>query len=225
MSEIEDSQDLQPVQQRSKKRKPKKGLTGRFFIDEAAVSDNEEEQDYYYEDENNIEEGLQKHIHQTSKRERLRAEEISQANDQAQQSHADYVQFDNEMQHQELEKTAKDLTERLRSRYGGISRIGRGITRRAGEYSVVDEESDIATQKLLPSVHDPKLYKVDCLSGKEREMVIQVMELWKKRKNTAKQLFIKSAFTGDVGKGYIYIEADKNVHVREVAYSIRGLFQ
>ncbi|KAG8493277.1 hypothetical protein CXB51_010859 [Gossypium anomalum] len=76
-----------------------------------------------------------------------------------------------------------------------------------------DEETiDVEQQALLPSVRYPKLWMVKCATGRERETVACLMQ---KYIDKGSELQIRSVIALDHLKNYIYIEADKNAHVRE----------
>lgn len=109
-----------------------------------------------------------------------------------------------------------------------------------------EETTDVDQQALLPSVRDPKLWMVKCavcllLSvlfskseipfvggvfellfvnayqiGKEREVAACLMQ---KYIDKGPELQIRSVIALDHLKNYIYIEADKEAHVKEVCVS------
>ncbi|PWA49944.1 KOW-like protein [Artemisia annua] len=81
-----------------------------------------------------------------------------------------------------------------------------------------DEQED---QALLPSVRDPKLWMVKCAIGHEREVALCLM---KKCIDKAAEMKIRSAIALDHLKNYIYIEADKEAHVREACKGMRYIF-
>ncbi|KAJ8760502.1 hypothetical protein K2173_015169 [Erythroxylum novogranatense] len=84
-----------------------------------------------------------------------------------------------------------------------------------------EETTDVDQQALLPSVRDPKLWMVKCLIGKERETVVCLMQ---KCIDKGPELQIRSAIALDHLKNYIYIEADKEAHVREACKGLRNIF-
>ncbi|KAK9811747.1 hypothetical protein WJX72_009461 [[Myrmecia] bisecta] len=91
-------------------------------------------------------------------------------------------------------------------------------------YDVGDrEDADagvVAQQGLLPTHEDPKLWLVEAKAGQEREAVICLLQKAVDMASKGTPLGIKSAFTQDHLKGYLYIEAYKEAHVKE---AIRGL--
>ncbi|KAA8534332.1 hypothetical protein F0562_031841 [Nyssa sinensis] len=84
-----------------------------------------------------------------------------------------------------------------------------------------DETTDVEQRALLPSVRDPKLWMVRCLTGREREAAVCLMQ---KYTDKGSKLQIRSAIALDHLKNYIYIEADKEAHVREACKGMRSLF-
>ncbi|KAH9326896.1 hypothetical protein KI387_007074, partial [Taxus chinensis] len=87
----------------------------------------------------------------------------------------------------------------------------------ASDHVEYDEETtDVEQQALLPSVKDPKLWMVRCAIGHEREAAVCLMQKYLDMKSQGTDLHITSAVALDHLKGYLYIEADKEAHVREV---------
>ncbi|KAL8485314.1 hypothetical protein ACS0TY_027567 [Phlomoides rotata] len=84
-----------------------------------------------------------------------------------------------------------------------------------------DEATDVEQQALLPSVRDPKLWMVKCAIGREREAAVCLMQ---KCIDRGPELQIRSAIALDHLKNYIYIEADKEAHVREVLKGMRNIY-
>ncbi|KAK8552326.1 hypothetical protein V6N13_120736 [Hibiscus sabdariffa] len=77
-----------------------------------------------------------------------------------------------------------------------------------------EETTDVEQQALLPSVRDPKLWMVKCAIGRERETAL----------DKGSELQIRSVIALDHLKNYIYIEADKEAHVREAIKGLRTIF-
>ncbi|KAL1533523.1 putative transcription elongation factor SPT5 1 [Salvia divinorum] len=84
-----------------------------------------------------------------------------------------------------------------------------------------EEATDVEQQALLPSVRDPKLWMVKCAIGREREVAVCLMQ---KCIDRGSELQIKSAVALDHLKNYIYIEADKEAHVKEAIKGMRNIF-
>ncbi|KAF9624013.1 hypothetical protein IFM89_007711 [Coptis chinensis] len=94
-----------------------------------------------------------------------------------------------------------------------------------------EETTDVEQQALLPSVKDPKLWMVKCavrysvitllLIGHEREAAICLMQ---KSIDRGPELQIRSAVALDHLKNYIYVEADKEAHVKEACKGLRNIY-
>lgn len=82
----------------------------------------------------------------------------------------------------------------------------------------------VSQESLLPSVRDPKLWLVRCDPGEEQQSVLTLMQrFYAKEKSENERLFIKSAFTTPAAKGYVYVEAEKDAHVKRAIQGIRAL--
>ncbi|MCL7034964.1 hypothetical protein MKW94_004064 [Papaver nudicaule] len=84
-----------------------------------------------------------------------------------------------------------------------------------------EETTDVEQQALLPSVKDPKLWMVKCAIGREREAAVCLMQ---KCIDKGSEMQIRSAIALDHLKNYIYIEADKESHVREACKGLRNMY-
>ncbi|EOY16602.1 hypothetical protein QUC31_001112 [Theobroma cacao] len=84
-----------------------------------------------------------------------------------------------------------------------------------------EETTEVEQQALLPSVRDPKLWMVKCAIGRERETAVCLMQ---KYIDKGSELQIRSVIALDHLKNYIYIEADKEAHVREAVKGLRNIF-
>ncbi|CAA0831668.1 Putative transcription elongation factor SPT5 homolog 1 [Striga hermonthica] len=84
-----------------------------------------------------------------------------------------------------------------------------------------EEATDVEQQALLPSVRDPKLWMVKCAIGREREVAVCLMQ---KCIDRGPEMQIRSVIALDHLKNYIYIEADKEAHVREAVKGMRNIY-
>ncbi|PNT69552.1 hypothetical protein BRADI_3g57590v3 [Brachypodium distachyon] len=88
-------------------------------------------------------------------------------------------------------------------------------------FDYVDEElTEVEQQALLPSVNDPKLWMVKCAIGHERETAICLMQKFIDRPD----LQIISVVALEHLKNYIYVEAEKEAHVKEACKGLRNIF-
>ncbi|KAH7567993.1 hypothetical protein JRO89_XS07G0209300 [Xanthoceras sorbifolium] len=84
-----------------------------------------------------------------------------------------------------------------------------------------EETTDVEQQALLPSVRDPKLWMVKCAIGREREAAVCLMQ---KCIDKGPEMQIRSAVALDHLKNYIYVEADKEAHVKEACKGLRNIY-
>ncbi|WCJ43436.1 Transcription elongation factor Spt5 [Euphorbia peplus] len=84
-----------------------------------------------------------------------------------------------------------------------------------------EETTEVEQQALLPSVRDPKLWMVKCAIGRERETAVCLMQ---KCIDKGPELQIRSVVALDHLKNYLYIEADKEAHVREACKGLRNIY-
>lgn len=80
----------------------------------------------------------------------------------------------------------------------------------------------VAQQSLVPSVSDPSLWMVNCMTGKEQELVFQIMNKCTAFARQGRPLGI-SAVIAAQSKGKIYIESFSEPAVLEAIQGVRGL--
>ncbi|KAK2654075.1 hypothetical protein Ddye_013931 [Dipteronia dyeriana] len=81
--------------------------------------------------------------------------------------------------------------------------------------------ANVEQQAILPSIRDPKLWMVKCAIGREREATVCLMQ---KCIDGGPELQIRSAVALDHLNNYIYVEADKEAHVREACKGMRNIY-
>ncbi|RZC73139.1 hypothetical protein C5167_048621 [Papaver somniferum] len=104
-----------------------------------------------------------------------------------------------------------------------IEEIERRIQHRYQSYDEDTDEADIndvEQQSRLPSVKDSKLWTVKCAIGREREAAFCLMQ---KCAIDQPGMHIRSAIALDYLQNYIYLEADKEAHVREACKGLKML--
>eukprot|EP00252_Welwitschia_mirabilis_P027077 TRINITY_DN9158_c0_g1_i3.p1 TRINITY_DN9158_c0_g1~~TRINITY_DN9158_c0_g1_i3.p1 ORF type:complete len:1022 (-),score=279.00 TRINITY_DN9158_c0_g1_i3:488-3553(-) len=112
------------------------------------------------------------------------------------------------------EQDVDDLERMLQQRYSTHS-----------DHIEYDEETtEVEQQALLPSVKDPKLWMVKCAIGKEREAAVCLMQKFIDLQSQGTDLQIRSAIALDHLKGYLYVEADREAHVKEACKGLRNIF-
>ena len=73
---------------------------------------------------------------------------------------------------------------------------------------------EITQQTLLPEVKDPNLWMVKCRIGEEKITVLHLMRKMVAYQFEPEPLLIRSVVAPEHVKGYIYIEAFKQSHVK-----------
>ncbi|KAH0018355.1 transcription elongation factor Spt5, partial [Aureobasidium melanogenum] len=96
------------------------------------------------------------------------------------------------------------------------------LKERYGRNRAANVDSAVVPQRLLlPSVDDPKIWRLKCKPGKEREVVFSIMKRIEDRAGTREPLQLISAFErGGVMAGNLYCEAR---HVEDVTNALEGL--
>lgn len=92
-----------------------------------------------------------------------------------------------------------------------------------GYYDEGELTDDITQQALMPGVKDPNLWMVKCKIGEEKQTVLQLMRKFIAFKNSDDPLLIKSVVAPEGIKGYVYIEAFKQTHVKQAINNIGNL--
>lgn len=179
-----------------KKRQKKKPRHGGFILDEAEVDDE-------VEDDEEWEDGINHDIIDNNKH----------ADDSTQRD------MDSHRRLQMMWNTQKEdeIEDYYRRKYAETSNVERGYEDGA------DVSEDIAKQALMPSVKDPNLWMVKCQIGEERSTVLQLMRKFIAHRNSNDPLQIKSIVSPEGIKGYIYIEAYKQTHVKQAIQNVGTL--
>ena len=129
----------------------------------------------------------------------------------AQRIHARYQNMEN----MERLENEEELEKRLQERYASHQAIfeGDGV------------ETEVDQQALHPTVRDPKLWMVTVKQGKERETVVCLMQKAINMHKTGKgAMAIKSAAVQDHLKCYIYVEAEREAHVKHALAGMRHVY-
>lgn len=176
---------------RAGKRHRSKRKSGLEYLDREAVVDDDEEEDQ--EDD----EGLYEDFIEDGSADIL-------DKDDAIQTHRSFL-VDPE---DEKEEDIEALEKRIQERYG----------KRDVDFD--EELTEVEQQALLPTIRDPKLWRVTCMNGHEREVAFCLMQ---KSIDEGSQLQIRSAVALDHIKNYIYVEADKEAHVKEACKGLRKI--
>ena len=82
------------------------------------------------------------------------------------------------------------------------------------------EEGVLERQEALPSVSDPRLWQVRVKRGQERQAAFQLMNKSIEFAKRGQHLSILSVTSTDKVEGYVFVEAFKDIHVKE---AVKGL--
>ncbi|VDI63447.1 transcription elongation factor SPT5 [Mytilus galloprovincialis] len=184
------------VDRQASKRKKRKPRAGGFIIEEADVDDEGDE-----DDDEEWEDGVDQTMIDRQSTYGPSAREIDE--------NRRYEQMISTQREDEIE-------EYYRQKYGEGSASAR--------YGEGEEMSDEITQQgLLPGVKDPNLWLVKCRIGEERTTAIQVMRKYIAYQFEDEPLQIKAVISKESLKGYIYVEAYKQTHVKQAIEGIGNL--
>ena len=141
------------------------------------------------------------------------------------------------VQERSTEEIAKDIEDRHRMSRTTANRRSQPIpqaTKQAGglgRRTVLDDRpggveptNAVSQQSLVPSVSDPSLWMISCSTGKEQELVLQIMNKCVAFARQGRPLGIIGAIAAQ-SKGRIYIESYSEPAVVEAITGIRGLLQ
>ena len=233
---------------KNKKSKAKKRPKISFFDEEAEASDDDED-----DSDRDPDDVVRKHYTEEDIRKEYRDEEaeaiIAQQDRRRQRaggwlSGIGTLTDDKEKDDADVERIAKELEERHRMERRVVDRrrvgkydMGDNVRRRgsAGEGGAEDvgvERGDdegpsytaVSQQSLVPSVTDPGLWMFSCPSGKEQELVYQIMNKCVAFAKRGKPLGITSVVVAQT-KGKIYVESYSEPAVMEAVQGVRGLMQ
>eukprot|EP01096_Ripella_sp_DP13-Kostka_P000139 TRINITY_DN10205_c0_g1_i1.p1 TRINITY_DN10205_c0_g1~~TRINITY_DN10205_c0_g1_i1.p1 ORF type:complete len:1025 (-),score=456.25 TRINITY_DN10205_c0_g1_i1:51-2990(-) len=78
-----------------------------------------------------------------------------------------------------------------------------------------DQSSQLTQRALLPSTRDPRMWIIRCRIGSERKCVLEILRRMLERKNNGRKFNILSAVASDHVPGFVYIESERETHIRE----------
>jgi transcription elongation factor SPT5 len=215
-----------------KKKKKQKLARQSFFDEEAEASDSEEEEeDEPYGSHRDPNDVVRKHYSvEDIEREQLDEEAremIRQQDRRRQQAGGRFGAEDTD------ERSVADMAREIERRHTMQRRtVDRNILDRGtGEIGSGGDEtfggpsySAVSQQSLVPSVSDPSLWMFSCQTGKEEELVYQIMNKCIAYAAQGKPLGITSAVAAQ-SKGKIYVESYSEPAVIEAMQGIRNLMQ
>ncbi|XP_046743130.1 transcription elongation factor SPT5 [Diprion similis] len=183
---------------RPSRKKKKKDKFGGFIIDEAEVDDEVEDDDEW-------EDG---------------AQEIGIVGNEVDELGPTAPEIEGRRRGTNLWDSQKEdeIEEYLRKKYADESVVSRHFGDGGEEMS-----DEITQQTLLPGVKDPNLWMVKCRIGEEKATVLLLMRKFITYQFSGEPLQIKSVVAPEGVKGYIYIEAYKQPHVKAVIENVGNL--
>ena len=194
--EDEDDSDSDSGARRRPKKRRKKKKVNDFILDEAEVDDD-------VEDDEEWEDGAEDIIDQSKAGHADRGRDLD--------SHRRLQKMFNDQKEDEIEqyyrnKYAEQQSEKY---YEGDG----------------DLPDDIAQQALQPGVKDPNLWMVKCRIGEEKQTCMQLMRKFLAYQHHADRepLAIKSVVAPEGIRGYIYVEAYKQAHLKQAIEGIGAL--
>ncbi|KAF2574921.1 hypothetical protein F2Q70_00006710 [Brassica cretica] len=116
----------------------------------------------------------------------------------------------------EEEMNEDDYDRMMEERY----KPGSGFVR----YAADDVKSSIEMDALVPTAHDPPIWKIKCAIGREKHSVFCLMHKFVELRKIGTKLKILSVFFVEHVKGFIFIEADKEQDVLEACMSLNGIY-
>ena len=119
-----------------------------------------------------------------------------------------------------------EMRHRMQNRQVARSVLDRGMGRQMDDDTPGGPEvyTAVSQQSLVPSVSDPSFWMVSCSSGKEQEMVYQIMNKCVAYANQGRPLGICGVIAAQ-SKGRLYIESFSEPAVVEALEGVRGLLQ
>eukprot|EP01105_Mastigella_eilhardi_P026349 TRINITY_DN7567_c0_g1_i1.p1 TRINITY_DN7567_c0_g1~~TRINITY_DN7567_c0_g1_i1.p1 ORF type:complete len:1185 (-),score=297.14 TRINITY_DN7567_c0_g1_i1:62-3595(-) len=189
-------------------------LSARYFVDDEASDAGEEEDELAGEDDRDLQEEAEAAAAESD----LLEEETP-----GERPHPGLLP---PPQGRQNRKTSYGLQQDLQNNVS-MEDIVRNIeSRTRDDLADLDEvpAGEVMQHNLLPSVNDPKLWVVKCKIGKERELVIGLMQRYLEKRETIDALQIKSAIAPDNVKGYFYVEAEKEAHAVAAVNGLSNVF-
>ena len=206
LNAAEDSEEEEDYDPNYSRKRKKKGGVSDFFIEEAEVDDDAEEDENAYDDFENDNFGL----------EREEVEAGISARDIEAKMRKDKERGGIGFGEEKLDEEAINAYYRNRYNEDAIAQERFG---QSGE-AMSDE---ITQQTLLPGVKDPNLWMVKCQIGMEKETLLKLMHKFLAFQHTDERLQIRSIVVPEHVKGYIYIEAFKQTHVKQCIEGVSNL--
>ncbi|CAG9461226.1 unnamed protein product [Pedinophyceae sp. YPF-701] len=233
VEDLEDEEEEEAEQEGARKKGKKRRQGGSRFIDDAA-EDGDEDED---EEEEAANEGDRPKV----KRSRF-IDDAAEDEDEDEEGDEDEEDEEEEPAaaggedrgeegaHEEDHLELQGELRRQREREEEADQLGEQLRRRIEErykqpeyMQEAGQDREVDQQALRPTSADPSVWAVICKAGRERELVVAVLRKWVFSHRSGKPLKIKSVWARDEIKGYIYVEAFKESHVKEAIGSMQNV--
>jgi transcription elongation factor SPT5 len=240
--EEEDTRNKRKKTPSSAQPKSKKPKLSSFFDEEAEDDDDEDDEgdEEAYGTHHDPDDIVKKHYTEEDiRKEQMddEAQELIRAQDRrrAQAGHRFGKDEENENE-RSVQEMARDIEERHKMSRRQVDRsvLDRHPNQQVQHHRAAVEEDDapggpevysaVSQQSLVPSVSDPSLWMISCSTGKEQELVFQIMNKCVAFARQGRPLGICGAIAAQ-SKGKIYIESYSEPAVVEAIQAIRGLLQ
>ena len=149
--------------------------------------------------------------------------------------------IDEDLGEEEREAVMREAEQRVHARYENLERMERmeneeeleaalkeryAAHRAAADYGDVGIGTEVDQQALHPTVRDPKLWLVTVKAGQgTREVVVCLMQKAINLHRSGKgAMAIKSAVVQDHLKSYVYVEAEREDHVKKALAGLRHVY-
>lgn len=200
----------------------KRAKTSSFFDEEAEASGSEEEDDdgETYGAHHDPEDVVRKHYTDEDIRREQMDDEAQELIKQQDRRRLQAGQFGSSQK--SVAQMAKDIEKRHQMQRRMVPTAH--LDRVEDEGPAQASYSAVSQQSLVPSVSDPSLWMVSCPTGKEQELIYQIMNKCTAFARTGRPLGITSAVASST-KGKVYIESYSDPAVKEAIIGVRGLMQ
>lgn len=214
-------------------KKTKRPKASSFFDEEAADDDDEDDDDEPYGTHRDPDDVVRKHYSEEDIRKEQMDEEareiIRQQDRRRAQAGQRFGAGDTHEDDRSVQEMAREIEERHKM---SRRKVDRSVLDRRIRH--VEEEEDapggpevytaVSQQSLVPSVSDPSLWMISCSTGKEQEMIYQIMNKCIAFARQGRPLGICGAIAAQT-KGKIYVESYSEPAVVEAISGVRGLLQ
>ncbi|CAB9498665.1 Putative transcription elongation factor SPT5 homolog [Seminavis robusta] len=229
--EDDEEEEEEEEEERSSKKRKASGSSGKekkrpkassFFDEEAEASEDDEDEDDPYGTHHDPDDIVKKHYTEEDIQRENMDDAAMELMRQQDRRRAQAGRFG------ETELSVAEMAEEIENRHRMQNRrvpradfLEQGNNDDAG---VPQFSPAVAQQSLVPSVSDPSLWMVSCATGKEMELVFQIMNKCAAFARQGRPLGISAAVAAQ-SKGRIYIESFSEPAVLEAIQGVRGLMQ